>query len=58
MFWESFNGLERASNESDSRAGKQQMDLHKDYGRPVKKLSSLHDQKFNPNPNLLGTARV
>jgi hypothetical protein len=26
-----------------------------DYGRPEKKLPSLHGRKFNPNPKFLGT---
>ena len=26
------------------------------YGRPEKKLYSLHGQKFNPNPKFLGAA--
>ena len=29
-----------------------------DYGRPEKKQSSLHGQKFNPNPKFLGTAEA
>ena len=29
-----------------------------DYGRPVRKWPSLHDQKSNPNPKFLGTAEA
>ena len=29
-----------------------------DYDRPVRKLPSLHSQKSNPNPKLLGTAEA
>ena len=29
-----------------------------DYGRPVRKLPSLHSQKSNPNPKFLGTAEA
>jgi hypothetical protein len=29
-----------------------------DYGRPEKKLPSLHGRKFNPNPKFLGTAEA
>ena len=28
-----------------------------DYGRPVRKLPSLHGRKSNPNPKFLGTAK-
>ena len=31
---------------------------HTDYGRPVKKLPSLHGQKSNPTPKFLGTAEA
>ena len=29
-----------------------------DYGRPVRKLPSLHGQKSTPNPKFLGTAEA
>ena len=29
-----------------------------DYGRPVRKLPSLHGRKSTPTPKLLGTAEV
>ena len=29
-----------------------------DYGRPVRKLHSLHGRKSNPNPNFLGMAEA
>ena len=31
---------------------------HTDYGRPVRKSPSLHDQKSTPTPNFLGTAEA
>ena len=34
------------------------MDNATDYGRPVKKLPSLHGWKTNPNPKFLGTAEA
>ena len=32
--------------------------LPTDYGRPLRKLPSLHSQKSNPNPRFLGTAKA
>ena len=32
--------------------------LPTDYGRPVRKLPSLHGRKSNPNPKFLGTAEA
>ena len=32
--------------------------MNMDYGLPEKKQPSLHSQKFNPNPKLLGTAEA
>ena len=34
------------------------LDFTTDYGRPVRKLPSLHGQKSTPTPKFLGTAEA
>jgi hypothetical protein len=40
------------------KRGGANMDQNTDYGRPEKKLPTLHGRKFNPNPKFLGTAEA
>ena len=43
-----------SSNKKQNKLWKH-MGINTDYGRPVRKLPSLHGRKSNPNPKFLGT---